>query len=221
MSRASAIRLALLACLWGSSFLFIKVALEGLGPMQIVLARMLGGALVLLGIVGVRHERLPREPGTWAHIAVASLVGNLIPYFVFGWGEQRVDSAVAGTLNATTPLFTLVIAFATGTEATVTRERVAGFVIGFLGAVLIVGPWDTASTSLAGAIACLVAAASYGVSYVYMRRYLTGRGTTPIALAASQISIGTTASFRTKAPPQPRRSRTCSRSLPWCSARSF
>lgn len=114
------------------------------------------------------HDEPPRadaaRAGTWAHIAAASLVGNLIPDFLVGCREQRVDSAVAGLLNATTPLSTPAIAFATGTEATLARERVAGFLLGFLGAVLIVGPWDSASTSLAGAIACFVAAASYGVS---------------------------------------------------------
>ena len=129
----------------------------------------------------------PLEPKTWAHIAVASLVGNLIPYFLFGWGEERVDSAVAGTLNATTPLFTLAIAFATRTETTITRERACGFLLGFLGAVLLVAPWNSAGISATGALACLAAAASYGVSYVYMRRYLTGRGTNPIALAVSRI----------------------------------
>jgi drug/metabolite transporter (DMT)-like permease len=190
MSRASAIRLGLLACLWGSSFLFIKVSLDGLSPIQIVLARMVAGALVLLAIIVVRREQLPRERMTWAHIVVAAFVGNLIPYFLFGWGEQRVDSAVAGTLNATTPLFTLAIAFGTRTETTITRERVAGFLLGFLGAVLIVAPWNSEGASATGAIACLAAAASYGVSYVYMRHFLTGRGTTPIALAASQITVG-------------------------------
>src|SRR2546423_13145487 len=89
MSRGSAIRLILLACLWGSSFLFIKVALDGLSPVQIVLGRMTAGAFVLLAIVAGRHERLPRDPSTWARIAVAALIANLIPYFLFGWGEQR------------------------------------------------------------------------------------------------------------------------------------
>src|SRR5919201_316040 len=88
MSRASAIRLALLASLWGSSFLFIKVALDGLSPIQIVLGRMTAGALVLLAIVAIRHERLPRDPTTWARLAVAAVIANLIPYFLFGWGEQ-------------------------------------------------------------------------------------------------------------------------------------
>jgi drug/metabolite transporter (DMT)-like permease len=190
MSRASAIRLALLACLWGSSFLFIKLALDGLSPVQIVLARMTPGALVLLAIVAVRHERLPREPTTWARITIAAIIANLIPYFLFGWGEQRVDSAIAGTLNSTTPLFTLAIAYATRTEPTITRQRAGGFLLGFVGAVLIVAPWNSAGGSTAGALACLAAALSYGVSYVYMRRYLTGRGTSSIALAAAQITTG-------------------------------
>ena len=190
MSRGSAIRLALLACLWGSSFLYIKVALEGLSPTQIVLVRMTAGALVLLAIVGVRRERLPRDPAMWIHIAIAAVVANLIPYFLFGWGEQRVDSAIAGTLNSTTPLFTLAIAFATRTERAITRERAVGFLLGFLGAVVIVAPWDSAGGSTAGALACLGAALCYGISFVYMRRYLTGRGTSPIALAAAQITVG-------------------------------
>src|SRR5439155_13497000 len=140
MSRASAIRLALLACLWGSSFLFIKVSLDGLSPIQIVLARMAAGALVLLGIVAVRREKLPRAPTTWAHIAVAALVANLIPYFLFGWGEQRVDSPVAGTLNATTPLFTLAIAYATRTEPNITRQRAAGLLLAFPASTPILAP---------------------------------------------------------------------------------
>jgi drug/metabolite transporter (DMT)-like permease len=81
---------------------------------------MVFGALVLLDIVAAQHDRLPCERRMWAHIAVASIVANLIPYFLFGWGEQHVDSSVAGTLNATTPLFTLAIAFATRTETTIT-----------------------------------------------------------------------------------------------------
>jgi drug/metabolite transporter (DMT)-like permease len=190
MSRASPLRLALLALLWGASFLFIKVSLEGLSPIQIVLTRMTAGALVLLGIVAIRHEQLPRTPTTWAHIAVAALVGNLIPYWLFGWGEERVDSSIAGALNATTPLFTLAIAYGTRTETGLTAQRVAGFLLGFTGAILIIAPWESQGGSTAGALACLAAAACYGVSFVYMRRFLTGRGTTPVALAAAQITVG-------------------------------
>jgi drug/metabolite transporter (DMT)-like permease len=97
----------MLALLWGSSFLFIKVGVEGVSPVQLVLARLALGALVLLAFVAIRREPMPRDAGLWRHLAVAAVIANIVPYFLFGWGEQRgVASAVAGSLNATTPLFT-------------------------------------------------------------------------------------------------------------------
>jgi len=99
MRRASVIRLTLLACLWGASFLFIKVALRGLSPVQIVLGRLALGAAVLLVVVAVRREPLPRSRMTWGHLAVAAVVANIIPYFLFGWGEQRIAQPWPGSLT--------------------------------------------------------------------------------------------------------------------------
>jgi drug/metabolite transporter (DMT)-like permease len=189
MSRAGALRLGTLALLWGSSFLFIKVSLDGLSPIQIVLVRMCTGALVLGLFVAVAGEALPRRPAVWAHVAVAAIVANLIPYFLFAWGEQRVDSAVAGTLNATTPLFTMALALTSRTEPLRTHHA-TGLTVGFLGALLIIAPWGETGGSARGALACLAAAISYAVSYVYMHRYLTGRGHSPLALATAQITAG-------------------------------
>jgi drug/metabolite transporter (DMT)-like permease len=193
MRRASAIRLALLACLWGASFLFIKVALRGLSPVQIVLGRLALGAAVLLIVVALRREPLPRSPIVWWHLAVAAVVANIVPYFLFGWGEQRTSSALAGVLNATTPLFTLVFALATRTEPRTTAVRLAGLLLGFVGALTVLAPWQVGSGqgSLSGQAACLLAAACYGVAYIYMRRFLTGRGFPPLALAASQLTAAT------------------------------
>jgi drug/metabolite transporter (DMT)-like permease len=192
MRGASILRLAMLALLWGSSFLFIKVAVEGVSPVQLVLARLALGALVLLTFVAARREPLPRDARLWGHLVIAALVANIVPYFLFGWAEQRgVASAVAGSLNATTPLFTLAIARATGTEQTMGRARAAGLLIGFLGAVVALAPWRTGAFTLTGIgqLACLLAAASYGVGYVYMRRFITGRGFSPLALAAGQLTV--------------------------------
>jgi drug/metabolite transporter (DMT)-like permease len=194
MRGASVLRLVMLALLWGSSFLFIKVAVEGVSPVQLVLARLALGALVLLALVGIRRAPMPRDAWMWGHLAVAAVVGNIVPYFLFGWGEQRgVASAVAGSLNATTPLFTLVIARATGTERIIGPTRAAGLLIGFLGAVVALAPWENGASAHTGIgqLACLLAAASYGVSYVYMRRFITGRGVSPLALAASQLAVAT------------------------------
>ena len=166
MRRASVIRLTLLACLWGASFLFIKVALRGLSPVQIVLGRLALGAAVLLVVVALRREPLPRSRTQWGHLAVAAVVANIIPYFLFGWGEQRISSALAGVLNATTPLFTLVFALATRTEPRTTAIRVAGLLLGFAGALVVMAPWRSGIGvgSLSGQAACLLAAASYGVA---------------------------------------------------------
>jgi drug/metabolite transporter (DMT)-like permease len=183
----------LLALLWGSNFLLIKVGIRGLSPVQLTLARLALGAAVLVAFVAARREPLPRTAALWGHLAVAALVANVVPYFLFGWGEQRVASAVAGSLNATTPLFTLAIARATGTERRMGRARTVGLLVGFAGAVVALAPWRTgAFTHLgAGQLACLLASASYGVAYVYMRRFLTGRGFPALALAASQLTAAT------------------------------
>jgi drug/metabolite transporter (DMT)-like permease len=192
MSTRSTIRVGLLALLWGSNFLLIRVALEGLSPFAVVVVRMLLGAVVLLAVVGVHRQRLPTGWRLWGHLAAAALIASIIPYLLFAWAEQTVPSHVAGALNATTPLFTLGIAIAVGQEQRATPSRVVGLVLGFAGAVTVLAPWRQAGLggSLTGQVACLAASASYGLSYVYMRRYLTGRGLPPLVLAASQLIAG-------------------------------
>lgn len=189
MARGSGVRLGLLALLWGSNFLLIRIALEGLSPFAIVAARILLGAAVLLAVVRARSQRLPAGRRVWGHLAVAAVIANIVPYFLFAWAEQTVPSAVAGALNATTPLFTLGIVIAAGQEHRVRGRRVVGLSLGFAGAVTVLAPWRQAGLggSLAGEAACLAAAASYGLSYVYQRRYLTGRGLAPLVLAAGQL----------------------------------
>src|SRR5690242_7076769 len=116
MSRSSLARLALLALLWGSGFLWIKLSLRGLTPTQIVLVRLALGALVLQPIALARGMRLPAGRAVWGHLFVAALVANAIPYTLFGVGEQTIGSNAAGVINATTPLWTVLIAFLAGTD---------------------------------------------------------------------------------------------------------
>ncbi|WBB95263.1 MULTISPECIES: DMT family transporter [unclassified Solwaraspora] len=192
MSRGSLIRLVMLALLWGSGFLWIKLALRGFTPVQIVLVRLALGALVLIPVALHRGLRFPADRTTWGHLFVAALVANAIPYTLFGIGEQTVDSGVAGVLNATTPLWTALIAFVVGTDRTATWSRGAGLTLGFVGAVVIFTPWESASEVASwGGLAILGASASYGVSYVYMGKFLTNRGIPPIMLSAAQLAAGT------------------------------
>ncbi|BCL14069.1 DMT family transporter [Micromonospora sagamiensis] len=192
LSRAGLVRLAALALLWGSGFLWIKLALRGFNPVQIVFARLLLGFVVLAPLVLSRGLGFPRGWRLWGHLFVAALVANAIPYVLFGVGEQTVGSNVAGVLNATTPLWALLLAFLVGVDRSVTWRKGAGFGLGFLGVVVIFSPWESANEIASwGGLACLAAAASYGVSYVYMGRYLAGRGISPIVLSASQLGAAT------------------------------
>ena len=188
IGRGTLTRLALLALLWGSSFLWIAIALRGFSPVQIVLARLALGAIVLVIIVYARGLHLPTSGRVWLHLAVAAVFANAIPYTLFAIGEQHVTSSVAGVLNATTPLWTLVIAFATGHERRISTPKLVGFVVGLAGTLLIFSPWESGSQIASlGGLACLGAAASYGVSYVYMDRYLARRGLPPLVLSAGQL----------------------------------
>lgn len=112
MDRRSIARLAVLACIWGASFLFIKVGLEGLNPAQIVFGRLAGGAVVLVAVSRARRLRLPSGWQVWRDLVVLAVIANVVPFTLFAWAEQRITSGMAGVLNGTTPLFTLVLALA-------------------------------------------------------------------------------------------------------------
>ncbi len=193
MSRATAARLAVLALVWGSSFLLIKLALEGLTPIQVVLGRLVAGAGVLGVIVRLRRQPLPRTAALWGHLALMGIVANIVPFFLFAWGEQRISSGLAGVLNGTTPLFTLAIAMGALPEERLSAQRAGGLLLGFAGVVLVVGPGlgpegaDGLLGSVPGQLACLAAAACYGVAFVYTRRFLAGSGFPPLALSACQL----------------------------------
>lgn len=191
------LRLGLLGSIWGASFLLIKFGLEGLSPVQLVLGRLLAGTLVLALVATVRRARLPREPALWGHLTLMGLLANIIPFALFGFAEQRISSGLAGVLNGTTPLFTmLVAALATligWPGDRLTRTRLAGLLVGFAGVVLVVAPWrgGTLGGGLVGTLACLLASACYGVSFVYTRRFISGSGYSPLALSFSQLAMAT------------------------------
>ena len=177
--------------LWGSGFLLIKIALEGMSPIQIVLGRLLAAAVAMLVIVAYRKEALPRRLTPWAHLTVMAVVTNIAPYFLFAWAEQHISSGLAGVLNATTPLFTLVFAVSTHTER-LTVPRVFGLALGFLGVVVLAAPWRDGGvgSSLLGVGASLLASACYATSYVYARRFLSARQFSPLVLSTGHMVAG-------------------------------
>lgn len=180
-----------LALLWGSNFAWIKISLDSFSPTQVTFGRMLLGALVLGALVAITHDQLPRDRGTWGHLTVAALVANAAPYLLFALGETRVDSSIAGVMNATTPLWTLALVAAIRPAESIRPTQVAGFALGLFGCIVIFAPWNSGYIDPLGTLYCLLAAVSYAISYVYMARYLTPKEITPTALAAAQLIAAT------------------------------
>jgi len=186
--RSALSRIALLALIWGSAFLWIKLAIRGFPPVEVTFARLALGAAVLFPIVAARHEAIPRSWRLWVHIAVAALFANAVPYLLFAVAEQTVPSSTAGIINATTPLWTVLLAVAVRYQKSITAWQATGLIVGFGGAVLIFAPWQTSSGLVsAGTFECLAASISYAISYIYMDRFLARRGISPITLSACQL----------------------------------
>nr|WP_054056057.1 DMT family transporter [Alloactinosynnema sp. L-07] len=183
--------MGLLALLWGSSFLWIKLALTGLSPLQIAVTRCALGAIVVIVLCYSSRNTLPRDRAVWGHLVFAAFFGNALPFVLFAVGEKTVDTGVAGVLNATTPLWALLLGIIIGTDRDLPLMRVGGLLLGFGGTLLIFAPWEKAGVASWDALAILAAAVSYAVSYAYIGRKLSGRGTAPIALSAAQLITAT------------------------------
>lgn len=191
-----ALQFSVLALAWGASFLFMKVGLEGLSVGQVVLGRVATGAVTLMLACLVMRQRLPREPVVWAHILVVSVFLCVIPFLLFAWAEQHVSSSLASIYNATTPLMTMLIAVAVLPEEHLTKDRVAGLVLGFLGILLILSPWTgLGDSSASGQLACLCATVCYGVGFTYLRRTVASRGLPAVSVACVQVSLATVVMF--------------------------
>lgn len=185
------LRFAVLAMVWGSSFLFIKVAGEVLAPLQITFGRCALGALAAGAFVLVRRGRLPREPRVWMHLTVAALALNVVPFTLFGWAELHIPSALAGIANGTTPLFTVLVALAVLPDERPTLRRVVGLVLGFAGVLLVLGVWRGVSGELVPTLAAVLAAACYAVGWAYVRRFLRGTRYSTFELTTCQLILAT------------------------------
>lgn len=182
----------LLALAWGSSFLLIKLGLRDLTPTQVVLARMVVGALALGALLLVTRRRIPRDPRVWGHLAVVAVLLCVVPFTLFAWAEQHISSGLASIFNATTPLITVLIAAMALTSERLTRPRVFGLALGFLGVITIIAPWGglTVGDSLTAQLACVGATTCYGLAFTYLRCFIAWRGLPAASLAFIQVLVG-------------------------------
>jgi drug/metabolite transporter (DMT)-like permease len=190
-SAVIALQFALTGLVWGSSFLFMKVALTGMAPTQVVWGRLVLGALTLGVFMLARRERLPRRAVVWMHLAVVAVTFCVLPYLLFAWAQQHVTSGLASIYNATTPIMTAVAAWAVFRVERLRPGQVAGIVLGIAGVLVIVGPWRglDLDQSLIAQAALLGATACYGFSLAYMRRFLADSGLSAVGFAFVYISI--------------------------------
>lgn len=188
MNGASWARFLLLASLWGCSFAFIKVSLSAFAPDQIAMGRLLVGAVVVVSVLLFKRIAVPKR-AIWGHIVVASIFGNVLPFLLFAIGEQYTTAAIAGVIQGATPLVTLGIATLAITTEKASARKVIGLLIGFIGLVTVVGPWEAEGVgSIVGQLACVGAAASYAVSFVYVRRFIAPQKVPALAVTAGQLT---------------------------------
>ncbi|HWL76373.1 DMT family transporter [Microbacterium sp.] len=196
-----AIQFTLAGLVWGSSFLFMKVALTGLAPAQVAWSRLVLGALALGVFVLARREALPRSIRIWGHMTVLAVSFCVVPFLLFSWAQQYVTSGLASIYNATTPIMTAVMAGLIFRVEKLTLTQIAGILAGILGVVVIIAPWQGLdfNQSIVAQIAILGATACYGFSLTYMRRFVSNTGMS--ALMFSFLNIGIAAAIMVLATP--------------------
>jgi drug/metabolite transporter (DMT)-like permease len=161
--------LLLLATLWGGSFFFGKMALAVFPALTLVALRTGLAALALLLFLALRGIALPLALAAWGRFLVMGLLNNALPFALINWGQTQIDSGLAAILNATTPLFTVILAHLVTSDEKLTRNRMAGVVLGFAGVVVMIGPAALGGAGLAK-LAVVAAALSYACAGLYGRR---------------------------------------------------
>jgi drug/metabolite transporter (DMT)-like permease len=169
--------------LWGGSFFFAKVALDALAPFTVVFCRVALAALAL-NIINPLRRSAP-----WGAFFAMGALNNVVPFALIFWGQTHIASGLASILNATTPLFTAVVAHFLTADEKLTRAKCAALVAGLAGVVFLVGPdfLAGARTGVAGQLACLGAALSYAFAGIYGRRFRT-MGVASLEAAAGQVT---------------------------------
>ena len=190
MSAKAWFLLILLSILWGGSFFFAEIALRELPPFTIVLGRVGIAALALHIVILATGQRMPSDIGLWGAFLIMGALNNFIPFSLITWGQTEITSGLASILNATTPLFAVVVAHVLTADEKLTTNRAIGVVVGFAGAVLMIGPAALAGigAEALAQLAILTAALTYSFASLYGRRF---KGLPPMIIATGQVTCST------------------------------
>ncbi|WP_347877690.1 DMT family transporter [Diaminobutyricimonas sp. TR449] len=178
IARTSTLSIALqflgMGLIWGASFLFMKVALEGVSYGQVAWSREILGAAALGIVLLISRQRLPRDGKLWLHFVVLGITNCVLPHLLFAWGEQYVSSGLASIYNAVTPIMTALVVTLGFRVESLSKRQVGGILLGIFGVLMIIGPWQHSALTgeLWGQLACLAATACYGFSFGYNRKFV-------------------------------------------------
>ena len=180
----------ILSIIWGGSFFFIGVAVKEVTPLTIVLFRVGFASVILLAIVHLKGEKMPTSPGLWGAFFIMGALNNLIPFSLIVWGQTHIESSLASILNATTPIFSVVLAHFFTREERLTVNRITGAIIGWIGVtgLIGIGALRGLGIEVIGQIAILGAAFLYACAAIYGRRF---NGIAPVVVATGMLCSST------------------------------
>ena len=182
-----------LVMLWGTSFMFTSISVESVDPLSVVFARVLIAAIILTGVIYLKGDRLPFKGTDWLAFIAMGFVGNLLPFFLISWGQLSVNSGIAGMIMAIMPLMTMLLAHYLIEGETLNRYKIIGFIFGISGVTILLGPvFEGGGRALLGGIAILIAATSYAVNTILVRRlpkFSPMVGAAGVMVAASFIML--------------------------------
>jgi drug/metabolite transporter (DMT)-like permease len=190
MGRLEWLLLLLLALLWGSSFLFMKIAVQALPVFTVVLGRIGIAALLVSGFVYARRLRWPKTAKRWGQLILLGFLRAGLPISLFVWAGTQIDSNLSGILNSTTPLFTAIVAHALTQDEKLNGARITGILLGMAGVIMLIGisVLQGLGSNVLGQLAILGATCSYGFSNVYGRRFKD----MPVAVSTAGLLFGAT-----------------------------
>lgn len=168
--------LIILSVIWGANFTFIEIALLELDTFMIVFLRIAIAAVIMLGILYMKGYRLPREPAVWGTFLILALLNAVLPFLLITWGQTHIDSGLAAILNATTPIFSVILTHFLTLDERMTVNKFIGVLLGIAGVCLLIGPDALSGFSLyaLGQIAILGATTCYAYGAIHTRR-ITGQ----------------------------------------------
>jgi drug/metabolite transporter (DMT)-like permease len=181
--------LLVLSVIWGGSFFFIELAIDTVAPLTLVLLRVALAAAMLWIWLLLRGERLAMPPGAASSFLVLALLNNVVPFTLFVWAQETITGGLASILNATTPIWGVIVAHLCTADEKATPAKVAGVLLGFGGVALMIGPdfLGRIGTGALAQLACLAATLCYALAGIWARRF-RAMGVPPVAVATGQLT---------------------------------